>query len=100
MKKHGQLSLVKRNPDDDEPLTAAVLRERLQTHAAAVGTWADQWASREDPVSFKEVEKAIRDRVRVRADRDHVVSRAARRPRDARVPIAGRARWPPSGGEI
>lgn len=60
MTKHRHLSLVKRD-DDGGPLTAAVLRERLQAHAAAVTAVADEWAVREAPVSFKDVERALRE---------------------------------------
>jgi len=54
------LSLVKWKPEEDEPLTATALRQRLQTHAAAVSTLADDWATRDSPVSFKDFEQAIR----------------------------------------
>ena len=61
MKKHRHLKLVKRGADDDEPLTAVALRERLQVQAAAVTAMADEWAVRDAPVSFKDVEKALRE---------------------------------------
>ena len=63
MKRHGHLSLVKRDADDDDdgPLTAVALRERLEVHAAAVAAVADEWAVRDAPVSFKDVEKALRE---------------------------------------
>jgi hypothetical protein len=41
-------------------LYATALRQRLQIHAAAVSTLADDWATRDDPVSFKDFEQAIR----------------------------------------
>ena len=55
-----RLSLVKRRPEEDEPLTAAALSQRLQTQAAAVSTLANDWAARDEPVSFKDFEQAIR----------------------------------------
>ena len=61
MSKPAKLSLVKRKPEEDEPLTATSLRQRLQTQAAAVTTLADEWATREEPVSFKDFEQALRD---------------------------------------
>jgi hypothetical protein len=63
MAKQAQLSLVKRPSEGDEPLTAAALRQRLQTQATAVAALADDWAGREAPVSFKDFEKALRDLV-------------------------------------
>ena len=60
MSKPAHLSLVKWKPEEDEPLTATALRQRLQTHAAAVSTLADDWATRDEPVSFKDFEQAIR----------------------------------------
>lgn len=63
MGKQVHLNLVKRPPEDDEPLTATALRQRLQTQAAAVATLADEWASRDEPLSFKDFEKALRDLV-------------------------------------
>src|SRR5213078_3315394 len=41
--------------------TAVALRERLQVHAAAVAAVVDEWAVRDAPVSFKDVEKALRE---------------------------------------
>jgi hypothetical protein len=61
--KPARLSLVKWKPEEDEPLTAAALRQRLQTHAAAVSTLADDWATRDESVSFKDFEQAIRQLV-------------------------------------
>jgi len=61
MKRHGHLSLVKRGADDDGPLTAVALRERLQVQAAAVTAVVDEWAVRDAPVSFKDVEQALRE---------------------------------------
>jgi hypothetical protein len=61
MKKHRHLRLVKRDADDDEPLTAVALRERLQVQAAAVAAVADDWAVRDAPVSFKDFENALRE---------------------------------------
>jgi hypothetical protein len=58
-----RLSLVKWKPEDDEPLTATALRQRLQTQAAAVSTLASDWAARDEPVSFKDFEQAIRQLV-------------------------------------
>ena len=63
MNNPARLSLVKWKPEEDEPLTAAALRQRLQTHAAAVSTLADDWATRDEPVSFKDFEQAIRQLV-------------------------------------
>jgi len=60
MNKPARLSLVKWKPEEDEPLTATALRQRLQTHATAVSTLADDWATRDEPVSFKDFEQAIR----------------------------------------
>jgi hypothetical protein len=60
MSKPARLSLVKWKPEEDEPLTATALRQRLQTQAAVVTTLADEWATREEPVSFKDLEYAIR----------------------------------------
>jgi hypothetical protein len=55
------LSLVKWRPEEDEPLTATALSQRLQTQAAAVSTLANDWAARDEPVSFKDFEQAIRE---------------------------------------
>ena len=63
MGKQAHLSLVKRPSQEDEPLTATALRQRLQTEAAAVATLVDEWAIREEPISFKDFEKALRDLV-------------------------------------
>jgi len=41
-------------------MTAVALRDQLQAHAAAVAAVADDWASREAPVSFKNIENALR----------------------------------------
>jgi hypothetical protein len=60
MSEPARLSLVKWKPEDDKPLTATALRQRLQTHATAVSTLADDWATRDEPVSFKDFEQAIR----------------------------------------
>ena len=61
MTRPARLSLVKWRPEEDEPLTATALRERLQTQAAAVSTLANDWAARDEPVSFKDFEPAIRE---------------------------------------
>jgi hypothetical protein len=58
--KRAHLSLVKWKPEAAEPLTAAALQQQLQTHATAVSTLARDWATRDDPVSFKDVEQAVR----------------------------------------
>jgi len=62
MTRPARLSLVKWRSEEDEPLTAAALRQRLQTQAAAVSTLANDWAARDEPVSFKDFEQAIRER--------------------------------------
>ncbi|CAN5632647.1 hypothetical protein BH11MYX1_BH11MYX1_02930 [soil metagenome] len=56
------LSLV-RKPKEEVELTAAALRQQLWTHAEATATLADAWAAREEPVSFKDFEKALRELV-------------------------------------
>jgi len=58
-----RLSLVKWRPEDDEPLTATAVSQRLQTQAAAVSTLATDWAARDEPVSFKDFEQAVREAV-------------------------------------
>lgn len=63
MGKPAHLSLVKRPPEGDESLAATALRQRLQTQAAAVATLADEWGGREEPISFKDFEKALRELV-------------------------------------
>lgn len=80
MKEHGHLSLVKRSAGEDEPLTVAALRERLAAHAAAVAAVADEWAVREAPVSFKDVERRrfARSCSRSRASRSCCSWRSAR----------------------
>jgi len=55
-----RLSLVKWKAEEDEPLTGTALRQRMQTHAAASSTLADDWTTRDEPVSFKDFEQAIR----------------------------------------
>jgi hypothetical protein len=42
-------------------MTAVALRDQLQAHAAAVAAVTDDWASRETPVSFKDIENALRE---------------------------------------
>jgi hypothetical protein len=42
-------------------MTAVALRDQLQAHAAAVAAVADDWASREAPMAFKDIEKALRE---------------------------------------
>lgn len=56
------LSLV-RKPKEEVELNAAALRQQLRTHAEATATLADAWAAREEPVSFKDFEKALRELV-------------------------------------
>lgn len=59
------LTLVRkpRTPDDGLPLGATELRQRLGAEAASVATMVEDWATRAEPVSFKDFEKALRDLV-------------------------------------
>jgi hypothetical protein len=58
-----RLTLVRKGPHDELPLRAPELRERLRDEAANVATMAETWAAREEPVSFKDFEIALRDLV-------------------------------------
>lgn len=53
------LSLV-RKPAEELPLTVVALRQQLRTQATAVEALTDEWATRADPVSFKDFEQALR----------------------------------------
>lgn len=58
-----RLTLVRKPPRDELPLRAPELRERLCDEAAKVMTMVETWASREESVSFKDFELALRDLV-------------------------------------
>lgn len=87
-----RLTLVRRVAHDELPLRAPELRERLRVEAANVATMAESWAAREEPVSFKDFEIALRDLVFAFARIAIMLSRATRGARDAVVPERGRAR--------
>ena len=58
------LTLVRKPTDEEpEPLSAPELGQRLRTQAATVATMADDWATRDADVSFKDFEKALRELV-------------------------------------
>lgn len=85
---------MKRDADDDGPLTAVALRERLQVHAAAVAAVADEWAVRDAPVSFKDVERALREVVFAFARIAIMLFLANPRTRDARFGVeVGASGW-------
>ena len=57
--KRVDLSLV-RKPEDEVPLTSVALRDQLRTHATTVAALMEAWAARDEPVSFKDAERALR----------------------------------------
>ena len=59
MSKITELSLI-RNPETAPLLTEAAVREKLATSAGAVTALVSEWAEREEAVTFREFEKALR----------------------------------------
>lgn len=58
-----RLTLVRKPPQDQLPLQASALRQRLHEEAANVTTMAESWATRDESVSFKDFELALRELV-------------------------------------